>query len=300
MSQTLNRRSIANALQRFENGNLAENTRRLLEILDYRSDRTIALEPNTVEGFIEIFDQLGGINSDKAQLQEWESIDFLFQLTEAEIVENTQLQIDFEDYSVDDRIIESYLFFVLRLRGSSYTGAQLSQITRAINQLTPIPAMVFFQYDSFLAWAIIDRRPSKRDLTHDVLEKITLIKDIDYTYPDDAHVEILHNFSLDELCRRHQIRSFLQFHQAWQETLDRFNPSELKPHKSEKRRYDRDKYPSEEIADIYAKPYKVISEVFDYCYEDIYDDVEDEMDGGHHDREDGIIGQLITCRRPRY
>ena len=114
MSQTLNRRSIANALQRFENGNLAENTRRLLEILGYRSDRTIALEPNTVEGFIEIFDQLGGINSDKAQLQEWESIDFLFQLTEAEIVENTQLQIDFEDYSVDDRIIESYLFFVLR------------------------------------------------------------------------------------------------------------------------------------------------------------------------------------------
>ena len=269
-----------------------------MEILGYRSDRTIALQPNTVEGFIEIFDQFGEINPDKAQLQEWESVDFLFQLTEAEIVENTQLQIDFEDYSVDDRIIESYLFFVLRLRGSSYTRTQLSQITHEINQLTPIPAMVFFQYDSFLAWAIIDRRPSKRDSTHDVLEKIALIEDIDFTYPDDAHVENLHKNSLDELCRRHQIRSFLQFHQAWQETLDRFNPSELKPHKSAKRRYDRDKYPSEEIADIYAKPYKVISEIFDYCYEDIYDDVEDEMEDGQYDRKDGIIGQLITRRRP--
>ena len=238
MNQTLNRRSIAKALQRFENGNLAENTRKLLEILGYRSDRTLALEPNTVEGFIEIFDQSGKINPDKAQLQEWQSIDFLFQLTEAEIVENTQLQIDFEDYSVDDPTIESYLFFVLRLRGPSYTRTQLSQIAHEINQLTPIPAMVFFQYDSFIAWAMINRRPSKRDSTHDVLEKITLIEDIDYTYPDDAHVEILHNFSLEELCRRHQIRSFLQFHQAWQQTLDRFNPSELKPHKSTKRRYD--------------------------------------------------------------
>ena len=54
MNQTLNRRAIAKALQRFENGNLAENTRRWLEILGYRSDRTIALQPNTVEGFIEI------------------------------------------------------------------------------------------------------------------------------------------------------------------------------------------------------------------------------------------------------
>ena len=296
MNQTLDRRSITKALQRFENGNLAENTRRLLEILGYRSDRTLVLEPNTAEGFIEIFDQSGKINPDKAQLQEWESIDFLFQLTEAEIVENTQLQIDFEDYSVADPTIESYLFFVLRLDGSSYTGAQLSQITREINRLTPIPAMVFFQYDSCLAWAMIDRRPSKRDATHDVLEKITLIKDIEYTYPDDAHVEILHNFSLDELCRRHQIGSFLQFHQAWQETLDRFNPLELKPDSSVKPRYDHDKYPSEEVAAVHTNPYKVISEVFDYPYEDIYDDAED----GQYDRNDGIIGQVITRRRPRY
>ena len=55
--------------------------------------------------------------------------------------------------------------------------------------------MVFFQYDSFLAWAIIDRRPSKRDSTRDVFEKVTLIEDIEFTYPDEAHVEILYNFS---------------------------------------------------------------------------------------------------------
>ena len=112
MNKTPNRTAIIRALQRFENGNLAENTRKLLETLGYRSDRAITLEPNTAEGFIENFGQFGEINPNRAQLQEWESIEFLFQLTESEIVENTQLQIDFEDYPVDNHIIESYLFFV--------------------------------------------------------------------------------------------------------------------------------------------------------------------------------------------
>ena len=300
MNETLNRTAITKALQRFENGNLAENTRKLLETLGYRSDRAITLEPNTADGFIENFGQFGEINPDKAQLQEWESIDFLFQLTEAEIVENTQLQIDFEDYPVDNRIIESYLFFVLRLRGSSYTRAQLSQITREINQLTPIPAMVFLQYDSFLAWAIIDRRPSKRDSTRDVFEQVTLIEDIEFTYPDEAHVEILYNFFFDELCRRYQFRSFLQFHQVWQETLGRFAPSELKPRRSAKRYYDHDKYPREEVAEIFISPYKVISAMFDHPYEEMCDDVEYEMEVEQSDRNYGITGQVITRSKPRY
>ena len=297
MNGTPRKTTIATALQCFGDDDLAENARRLLETLGYRSDRTIAFEPNTVEGFIETFGRFGEMNVDKARLQEWESIDFLFQLTEGEIVENTQLQIDFEDYSVDNHIIESYLFFAIRLRGSKYNRAELSQITREINRLTSIPAMVIFQYDSFLALAVINRRPSKRDSTRDVFEKITLIEDIDFTYPDDAHVDILLDLSVNELYRQYQFRSFLQFHQAWQETLDNFDPSELKPRRSTKRRYDHDKYPREEIAEIFTHPYKVISEMFDHPYEEICDDVEYEMEAGQCDRNYGITGQFITRRR---
>ena len=300
MNSTPRKTTIATALQRFEDDDLGENTRSLLEILGYRSGRTIVFEPNTAEGFIENFGQFGEINADRAQLQEWESIDFLFQLTRAEIIENTQLQIVFENYPVNNRIIESYLFFAIRLRGSKYNRAQLSQITREINKLTPIPAMVIFQYDSFLALAVIDRRPSKRNSTRDVLEKITLIEDIDFIYPDDAHVEILCDLSVNELYRQYQFRSFLEFHQAWQETLDSFDPSELKPRRSAKRRYDHDKYLREEIAEIFTKPYKVISEMSDHDYEEICDDVEYEMEAGQCDRNYGITGQFITRRRPRY
>ncbi len=300
MNSTPRKTTIATALQRFEDDDLGENTRSLLEILGYRSGRTIVFEPNTAEGFIENFGQFGEINADRAQLQEWESIDFLFQLTRAEIIENTQLQIDFEDYPVDNHIIESYLVFALRLRDSTYNRTELSQITREINRLTPIPAMVIFQYDSFLALAVIDRRPSKRNSTRDVLEKITLIEDIDFIYPDDAHVEILCDLSVNELYRQYQFRSFLEFHQAWQETLDSFDPSELKLRRSAKRRYDHDKYPREEIAEIFTSPYKVISAMFDHPYEEICDDVEYEMEAGQSDRNYGITGQFITRRRPRY
>ena len=300
MNSTPRKTTIATVLQRFGDDDLAENTRSLLEALGYRSDRTIAFEPNTAEGFIENFGQFGEISADRAQLQEWESIDFLFQLTRAEIIENPQLQIDFEDYPVDNHINESYLVFALRLRDSTYNRTELSQITREINRLTSIPAMVIFQYDSFLALAVINRRPSKRDSTRDVFEKIILIEDIDFTYPDDAHIEILFDLSVNELYRQYQFRSFLQFHQAWQETLDSFDPSDLKPRRSAKRRYDHDKYPREEIAEIFTKPYKVISEMFDHDYEEICDDVEYEMEAGQCDRNYGITGQFITRRRPRY
>ena len=283
MNNTPYKTTITRALRRFVGDDLANNARSLLETLGYGSDRTIAFEPNTAEGFIETFGQFGEMNADKALLQEWESIDFLFQLTEEEIVENTQLQIAFENYPVDNRIIESYLFFVLRLHGSKYNRTQLSQITREINRLTPIPAMVVFQYGSFLALAIIGRRPNKFGPDRDVLEKVTLIENIDFTAPDNAHVDILFKLSLDELYRHYQFRSFLKFHQAWQATLDSFDLSTLKPQRSAKRRYDHDKYPSKEIADISTKPYEVISEMFDLPYEAIFDDLEYEMKTGQYD-----------------
>lgn len=274
MNSTQYEATITKALQCFVNGDHVENTRNLLGTLGYRSDRTIAFEPNTAEGFIEYFGQFGEMIADKAQLQEWKSIDFLFQLTKAEIIENAQLQIVFENYPMDNQSIESYLFFVLQLCGSTYNRTDLSQITYEINKLTPMPAMVIFQYDSFLAWAIINRRPSERDPSRDVLEEITLIEDINFTDPDAAHVEILFNLSLNELYRQYQFRSFLKFHQAWQETLDSFDPSKLKPRQSVRHLYDHDEYPAREIADIFTLPYAAIREIFDHPYETMFDDIE--------------------------
>ena len=57
-----------------------------------------------------------------------------------------------------------------------------------------------------------------RDL--DVLEKVTLIKDIDVHNPHRAHLEILTDLSLPALYQRHGGTNFLELHQAWQQTLD--------------------------------------------------------------------------------
>jgi len=57
-------------------------------------------------------------------------------------------------------------------------------------------------------------------LTKDVLEKVTLIKNININNPHRAHIEILFDLNLDELKRKNPITSFVELHNAWQKTLD--------------------------------------------------------------------------------
>ena len=211
---------IKTVLQRFSDGNLAEDARNLLNALGYRSQRTLSLEPNTADGFIEHFDLHNTMNRDRARLDEWESIDFLFQLTDDEIIQSAQTTFGFEDGGVDQNRYESYLFFTLKLQNRDYTRTQLSDITREINKLLMIPAMVMFRYGDALTFAVIDRRLHKRDESKDVLEKVTLIKDIVFADPHRAHIDILFDLSLGELHRQHRFTDFPGLHQAWKKTLD--------------------------------------------------------------------------------
>ena len=135
---------IKNTLKHFTGGNFADNARHLLDILGYRSERTMSLEPNTAEAFIENFDPSNTMNAGRALLDEWESIDLLFQLTGDEITLSDQAAPGFEGGGIDNSIFQSYLFFALKLRGGSYSRTKLSEITREINKLTPMPAMVVF------------------------------------------------------------------------------------------------------------------------------------------------------------
>ena len=207
---------IKNALIYFTDGNLADNARRLLDTLGYRSGRTISLEPNTAEGFIENFDPSKTMNAGRALLDEWESIDILFQLTGDEITLSDQTTSGSEERGIDNSVYQSYLFFALKLRGNGYSRTQLSQITREINKLTPMPAMVVFQHGRSLTFAVIDRRLHRRDESRDVLEKVTLIKDINLGTPHRAHIDILFDLSH----RQRQFANFNALHEAWKDALD--------------------------------------------------------------------------------
>ena len=213
---------IEGALHQFAGGNLADNAKHLLNVLGYESKRTMRLEPNTLDGFLSAFNlnDDAKFNSERALTEEWESVDLLFQITDEEISDNPNLEIDFGDGGIDETRMESYLFFAIKLSGDHYTRTQLSQITREMNKAFGMPAMILFQHGEALTFAVIDRRLNKVDESKDVLLKATLIKDINFADPHRAHIDILSDLSIDELYEKHKFTNFLKLHEAWKKTLD--------------------------------------------------------------------------------
>ncbi len=207
-------------LQQFSRGALLDNALTLFNALGYRSDIQMRLAPNTAENFLEHYDAYGIFDAKHRQrvlLSEWKSIDFLFQLTAAHL--NGQSAI-FQVNELDAQEYQSYLFFALELQGNAYPRGALAVITREINRLFMMPALILFKHGDALTFSIINRRLSKTDVAKDVLEKVTLIKDIAIERPHRAHIEILFDLSCDELRRVHKFTNFSELHQAWQKTLD--------------------------------------------------------------------------------
>jgi hypothetical protein len=83
-----------------------------------------------------------------------------------------------------------------------------------------MPVLIVFKYGSHLTLAVINRRLHKKDNQKDVLEKVTLIKDIRIDRPHRAHIDILFDLSFPELQRKCQCRNFVELHDAWRKTLD--------------------------------------------------------------------------------
>ena len=217
MNDTSLKAQIQTALNGFSTGSLSENARHLLGVLGYASNRTLHIKPNTAEGFLARWH----INPEKAWLAEWDTCDFLFQLTEEDITGGETPRLDGATHTpVNPAIYHSYLFLAVKLRGETYSRTALANITREINKVFAMPAMLLFQHGQALTFALIHRRPSRREGQRDVLEKVSLIKDIDIVTPHRAHVEILADFSLGALQRAHGVTNFLELHQAWQKTLD--------------------------------------------------------------------------------
>ena len=213
---------IEHALYQFASGNLADNAKHLLNVLGYESKRTMRLTPNTAERFLEVFNQdpERRMNPDKALIEKWESIDFIFQLTKDEVPYIRESSENLGDAKYDESIYKSYLFFALKLRGDQYSRTKLSDITREINKLDNKPAMILFQHGEALTFAVIDRRLNEQVPDKDVLLKATLIKDINFADPHRAHIDILSDLSIAELHEKHKFKNFAELHEAWRKTLD--------------------------------------------------------------------------------
>lgn len=214
---------IETRLRAFRSGALASNTVRLLDALGYRSDKTLDLESSTPDGLLRTVGRTDFFNRERARPDEWKSVDFLFQITDEEIKAGGQAAFGFDSSQVDvhsDRLIESYIFFAVELRGESYSRTVLADITREINRLFPMPAMIIFRHGQTLTLSVIDRRLHKRDESRDVLTKVTLIKDIRFDDPLRAHLDILYDLSLPALQDEFHFHNFVGLHLALKKRLD--------------------------------------------------------------------------------
>ncbi len=167
------------------------------------------------------FRKTAPLNDHYALPGEWKTVDLLFQLTDDEVRTAANGEFDFASKGVfDGAVINSYLFFALDLKGNHYSRTALAGITREVNKLFNMPALILFRYGETLTLGVINRRLHKREEGKDVLEKVTLIHDIRCTNTHRAHIEILLDLSLGALHDKYGFTNFVELHAAWQKTLD--------------------------------------------------------------------------------
>jgi len=210
---------IQEALLAFASSPLRDGALSLLRTMGYHSERTIPLAQASFDEFNKLCEQYNkAISPEKAMAGDWHCVDVLFQLTDGEIAQQQTLTSGTSSFHKET--IRSYVFIAIDLKNADYLRRDLVKITREVNKPFGMPVLVLFRYNGKVTISIIDRRSNKKDSLKDVLEKVTLIKDIDLAQPHRAHIEILFDLSLEELMLATEIRNFDELHKAWQKTLD--------------------------------------------------------------------------------
>ena len=177
-----------------------EASKDLLEVLGYRSDRT-ANFPGTADHFIWRF-PAPNENTDTEQefLKNVESVELVFQVSSTEIAPNDQPML-FEAPTFDEGYVRTFTFFAIELKDPDYPRGKYAQFTREVNKRFIMPVVVFFRAGNHLTIGFVSRRQHRRDPDRDVLEQVTLIKDIRLDDPHRAHTDILFELSLEECAK---------------------------------------------------------------------------------------------------
>ena len=217
------RQNIENALKNFDNQPLREAATTLLNTLGYYSKRVgnDAIDSNRFERLFESALDTAK-PSDKLRIEEWQSFLQIMQVSDDEINQQAAPEQGalFESTQIDDALRTSYMFVTVQLTQNTYTRTQLADITRFINKEFEKSVMVIFRYGAVLSLAIINRRPNLSNDTKQVLEKVTLIKDINLDSAKRAHIDIVSELHLHRLIENEGVRNFDTLHKAWEGILN--------------------------------------------------------------------------------
>ena len=182
--------ALGDALAGFANQPLRDAAAAVLDVLGYESNRT--MNAGSVVEFLARYEAEDKLTERQRHLFEsWQDVELVFQITDDEIGNARGLLAD----GFDIERISSFVFLAVELAGTAYSRTALADMTRAVNRLFAMPVVLVFRCQRRLSLAVIHRRDDNRD----VLERVTLVKDVDAASPHRAHLDILAALALPEM-----------------------------------------------------------------------------------------------------
>ena len=195
-------------IKKFNKDKLFQSSINFFQTLNYPMD-TLQEEANySLDEFLEVTGVESSVFLSKDNV---EKIEILFNLSEEEMAK------DIKNFYIGDNEIQAYLFLAIKLKDDSYSKTDIVNISKGINKCINAPAFIIFNYDNKITLSITDRRINKKDDTRDVIEKTTLIKDIDINKPHSAHIRILEGLEFGNLGNR---QNFEYFHNSLKRVLN--------------------------------------------------------------------------------
>ncbi len=210
----LTKEALKQAIQSCQQPSFSSQAVNLVELLGYKSNRQMDIGSETPADFFSSLGMELPVERAVAKLDDWKAVKILFQLDDTDLSGSGQINFD---HGVNRENIQSYLFISLDLAGAKYSRNELANITREINRVFMLPVFVLMRYGGQLTIGIVHRRPNKKYENKDVLEKVTLIKDICISEPHRGHIEIFFDLALENLGEK--VNSFNSLQKKWEEIL---------------------------------------------------------------------------------
>ncbi len=221
------REKIRRALGVVSGADFADESKRLLGAIGYKSERTLADQSGDPREFCEVFPTKNLKTATEQEfLKESTHARVVFQYTDEEISNAGSQRRLFEDTEFYSGNARSFLFIAVELLRDEYPRGMYAQLTREVNKRFPnIPAVVLFRTaNGLLTLAFVHRRQNKVDPERDVLGRVSLIREIKPDNPHRAHLDILAELSLEDRLRwvdgHGKQRNFDGLLEAWLEALD--------------------------------------------------------------------------------
>ena len=215
--------SIRNALSDKKPG-LLDDARQILNVLEYKSDRTMD-EIFAPDKFLHEF-KSSRDGANERELRECaKNIGIIFQVCDEEIRQSA-LATDFQRNNE-----RSFIFVAVDLDDKKdYPRWRLARMTRAVNRCFAAPAVVLFRHrdmenNDSVSLSFVYRRQSKTDSAKDVLGRVSILRAIQRTPPiHRGHLNILKDLALTERAKwmekEKKTKNFDGLLVAWLNALD--------------------------------------------------------------------------------